>query len=265
MAGLRCRPGSAPPCSPTMSATPGTWSLPRTAWSTSTPGAAAITPTPRTPRRRTAASCWRCRTRPAAAVPTRSFASARESRAAMPAGRESHFITARCSRRPTTASSATPCRRARSRRPGRPRSSFRGCRSPATIPCIRSRSMRRAPCTSTSAPPPMPASGRTEFRILRASSRARSSRRGPASGAMTPTAPVSSSRPPSASPPGCATAKASHSTPPAGYSRPSTGGISCARTGPRSTPRSRAPTSRRKSLSSWNAAPTSAGRIATSI
>ena len=45
----------------------------------------------------------------------------------------------------------------------------------------------------------------------RASSRARSSRRGPASGAMTPTAPVSSSLPPSASPPGCATAKASQS------------------------------------------------------
>ena len=95
--------------------------------------------------------------------------------------------------------------------------------------------------------------------------RARSSRRGPASGATMPTAPVSSSLPPSASPPGCATAKASHSTPPAGFSRPSTGGISCARTGARSTPPSRAPTSRRKSLSSWNAAPTLAGRIATSI
>ena len=157
--------------------------------SMSTPGAAVITPTPRTPRRPTAASCWRCRTRPAAAAPTRSFASARVSRAAMPAGRESHSITARCSRRPTTVSSATPCRPARSRRPGRPRSSFRGCRSPATIPCIRSRSTGRAGCMSTSARPPMPASGRTEFRILRASSRARSSRRGPVSGAMTPTAP----------------------------------------------------------------------------
>ena len=83
--------------------------------------------------------------------------------------------------------------------------------------------------------------------------------------AMTPTAPASSSLPPSASPPGCATAKASHSIPPAGFSRPSTGGISCARTGARSTPRSRAPTSRRKSSFRWNAAPTLAGRIATSI
>ena len=45
---------------------------------------------------------------------------------------------------------------------------------------------------------------------------------------MTPTAPASSSRPPSVSPPGCATAKASHSIPPAGFSRPSTDGISCA-------------------------------------
>ena len=124
---------------------------------------------------------------------------------------------------------------------GAPEVVVSGLPLPATIPCIRSRSMRRAPCTSTSARPPMPASGRTEFRILRASSRARSSRRGPASGAMTPTAPASSSLPPSASPPGCATAKASHSTPPAGYSRPSTGGTSCARTGARSTPRSRAP------------------------
>ena len=40
----------------------------------------------------------------------------------------------------------------------RPRSSFRDCRLPATIPCIRSRSMRRAGCMSTSARPPMPAS-----------------------------------------------------------------------------------------------------------
>ena len=45
MAGSRCRPASAPPCSPTISATSAMLSLPRTAWSTSTPGAAAITPT----------------------------------------------------------------------------------------------------------------------------------------------------------------------------------------------------------------------------
>ena len=48
---------------------------------------------------------------------------------------------------------------------------------------------------------------------------------------MTPTAPGSNSRPPSASPPGCATGKASHSTPPAGYLRPSTAATSCGRTG----------------------------------
>ena len=47
MAGSRCRPAFAQPCSRTISVTPGTWSSPRTGSSTSTPGAAATTATTR--------------------------------------------------------------------------------------------------------------------------------------------------------------------------------------------------------------------------
>ena len=67
------------------------------------------------------------------------------SRAAQPAAPASRSTTARCSRRWTTASSATRCRRSGSRRRARPRSSSPGCRSPAIIPCTRSRSMPRRP------------------------------------------------------------------------------------------------------------------------
>ena len=54
----------------------------------------------------------------------------------------------------TTASCAMRCRRARSRRLRRPKSSFPDCRSPAIIRLIRSQSIRKARSTSTWARPP---------------------------------------------------------------------------------------------------------------
>ena len=65
-AGSRCPRAFAQPCSRTISATPGIWWSRRTAWSTSTPGAAAITATTRRPP----ADSWlRCRTPTATAGP----------------------------------------------------------------------------------------------------------------------------------------------------------------------------------------------------
>jgi mono/diheme cytochrome c family protein len=72
--GSRCPSGSAPPCSRTTLATPGTSSLPRTAQSTSTPGAAAITATTPLPQE---GSWWPSTIPPATAGPTSTFASAR--------------------------------------------------------------------------------------------------------------------------------------------------------------------------------------------
>src|SRR2546425_2748874 len=96
--------------------------------------------------------------------------------------------------------------------------------------------MGEARCTSTSVRRPTPARSRTACPTLQGTSRARSCRRGPASGATTPSGRGSSSRPPSASSPGSATRAAS---PPTlrvwGSMRPSTAVTSSEKAGPAST------------------------------
>ena len=110
------------------------------------------------------------------------------------------------------ASCATPCRPDRSRQPRHPRSSFRGCRLPATIQCILLRSTGRASSMSISAPPPIPARSRTDAEVAGDLTlhRAGDARRHLA---LRREQDGSTSLRPSASPPGCATARDSPSMP----------------------------------------------------
>ena len=108
-AGSRCRRASAQRSSPTTSATRGTWSSPRTVWSTSTPGAARYYDNDTPPAGGFLVALQDTTGDGHADVVAR-FGPA--PRAATPAEPGSRCIMARSTRRRTTASCATPCRRA---------------------------------------------------------------------------------------------------------------------------------------------------------
>ena len=221
-------PDSARPCSRTISAIHGTWSSLPMAWSTSTPGAAAITQRHATARRLPDGPAGYRRGRPGRSS---SFASAIPASRAVPAAPASRSTTARfyaevndrIVRYALPAGTIAPT--------GAPEVIVSGLPLTGDHPMhpfaidaqgglyVNLGSATNACQVENRMPTP------------RASSRAPSSRRGPASGATTPIAPGSGSPPPSASPPGSATAKASHSTPRGESSRPSTAATSCARTG----------------------------------
>src|SRR6478672_8111770 len=114
--------------------------------------------------------------------------------------------------------------------------------------------MCRAASMSTWARRPILANS---VRTLGASSRARSLPRTGGFGATTPIALGSNSRRPSASRPGCATAKELHSTPRGGFLRPSTAAITW-NSGGACTRRCKGPRSRRRSWCSSSAAPITA-------
>ena len=228
-----CRPAFARPFLPTASDTRATWSSRRTESSMSTPGPAAITATT---RRMPAASWSRCRTPPGAgkANVNQRFGETVQSGGAGGTGIGlykgglfaeindkivRYSLPARLDR-PAASCGADRVGIAAGRRSSH--ASFRD-RLPT------------APCTSTSPPRPMPARRKIARRNRRASTRARSSRRAAASGAMTRTRPTKPSHRPSASPPAYAMPRASRSMPPDTSSSRSTGATSCTRIGRIST------------------------------